>query len=112
MNFPYSESLSTVLDGAGGATLTFNGPPPLTRRALSNIVVNCSSSVPRPNVTIYRSGIARHRRMAFSRLGDDDTFSSDPGDVLETGEPLIIVWAGGLAGARVTANVNGSDLRA
>jgi hypothetical protein len=46
--------------------------------------------------------------MAYSRLGDNDTFIAD-GEVLESGEPLLIVWNGGLAGATVYANVNATD---
>jgi hypothetical protein len=108
----YSDSRSTILDGTGAGSVTFNGPPSLTTRELSNVVVSCSSSVPRPTCRLYRSVVAPNRLMGSTFLGDGDTMVADPGDTLGSGEPLIIVWSGGLAGATCYANANGTDHRA
>lgn len=109
---PYSDSRSITLDGTGTGSVTFNGPPSLTVRELSTIVVNCATATPRPTVKVYRSVIASNRLMVSSPVGNDDTLVADPGDVLQSGEPLIIVWTGGAAGATCFANVNGTDIRA
>lgn len=99
---------SATLNGTGTATVTVNGPPSLTRRLLGSIVVQCTTDTPRPTCTVYRSQIAPFRRMAYTRLGDGDTFISE-GETLESGEPLFIVWAGGAPGAVVTVTVNCTD---
>lgn len=109
---PYQASLNVTLDASGNGTLTFNGPPSLTTRTLSNVVVYVDQGTPRPRAAVYRSVIAPNRLMGATPLGNDDTLVADPGDVLQSGEPLIVVFTGGAPGARATANVNGSDLRA
>jgi hypothetical protein len=100
-----------TLDAAGQLTLTVNGPPSLTRRELSTIVIQCAPATPRPQCAVYRGSIAPHRKMAMTRLGDDDTFISD-NDTLESGEALLIQWTGGPPGAVAVATVNCADVLA
>lgn len=107
----YQANAKVTLDGAGAGTLTFNGPGSLTTRSLSTVVISTLPATPRPKAVIYRSSIAPNRRMAASRAADSDTFIAD-GEVLQTGEPLIIVVTGGAAGAVVNANAFGTDHRA
>lgn len=107
----YSATVQANLDGAGGAQLTFNGPPSLTTRRLASIVVTTTPATPRPTVTVYRSSVAPGRRIGATRLGDSDTLQND-GEILSSGEPLILVVAGGAPGALFTANAFGTDLRA
>lgn len=109
---PYAASGSCVLDGTGAGIVSFNGPPSLTTRELSNIVVTCDTATPRPTAKVYRSIIAPNRLMGSTAIGNDDTMIADPGDVLQSGEPLLVVWSGGAPGGRCYANVNGTDLRA
>ncbi len=111
-DMPYQDSHSITLDGNGDGSVTFNGPPSLTTRTLSNVVVSVDSATPRPTCRVYRSSTSPSRLMATTPLGNDDTLVADPGDELQTGEPLIIVWSGGAPGARAYANVNGTDHRA
>lgn len=111
-DLPFSDSRSVTLDGTGSGSLSFNGPPSLTTRTLSTVVVSCSSSSPRPVVRVYRSVIAPNRLMGSTYLGDADTLVADPGDELQSGEPLIVTWTGGAPGALCYANVNGTDHRA
>lgn len=106
---PLQLSARGTLDAAGSATLVYNGAGPFTRRELSTVTVQCSSATPRPQCAVYRGSVAPHRQMALTRLGDGDTFISDM-DVLESGEPLLIVWTGGLAGATVWANLSCTDV--
>lgn len=105
----YDESKSGVLT-ASGLTLTFNGPPSHTTRRLSSVVLSSVSAV-RPTAIVYRSSIAPNRRIGASRAADSDTLIND-GEVLNTGEPLIVVFSGGTVGATVVANVFGTDTRA
>ena len=107
----YSETGRVTLDGTGAGTVTFNGPASLTTRRLTSIVVSTSPATPRPTVVVYRSSIAPGRRIGATRLGDSDTLMND-GEVLKSGEPLILVVTGGAAGAVFTANTFGTDTRA
>lgn len=107
----YEEYRTAILDGSGNATITFQAPGSLTSRKLSTVVIDTTPATPRPSATVYRGNVAPHRKMASSRLGDSDTFIAD-GEVLRTGEPLIVVVAGGAAGAKVNCNAFGTDTRA
>jgi hypothetical protein len=107
--YPYQASGSVVLGAGGTGTVTFNGPASLTRRRLSSVVVSTASGA-RPTVVLYRSSISPNRRIGATRLGDADTLIAD-GEILESGEPLILSVTGGTAGAVFTANAFGTDLR-
>lgn len=106
---PLQLSARGTVAANGTATLTYNGPGTNTRRELSTITVQCSTASPRPQCAVYRGSVAPHRQMALTRLGDADTFISDA-DVLESGEPLIIVWTGASPGATVWANLSCTDV--
>lgn len=107
----YQATVQAILDAGGNATVTFNGPPSLTTRRLASLVVSTTPTTPRPSVTVYRSSVAPGRRIGATRLGDSDTLQND-GEILSSGEPLILVVAGGAPGALFTANAFGTDLRA
>lgn len=107
----YQANASVVLDGSGAGSVTFNGPPSLTSRRLGSLVVSTTPATPRPSVIVYRGSIAPASRIGATRLGDSDTLTND-GEVLRSGEPLIVVVTGGAASAVFSANLYGTDLRA
>lgn len=107
----YEANIRITLNGSGAGTGTFNGPGSLTIRKLSTIVVSTLPASPRPTIVVYRSSISPPHRLAATRIGDSDTFIAD-GEVLATGEPLLLSITGGAAGAVVNANAFGTDVRA
>lgn len=107
----YQANSSVVLNASGAGTITFNGPGSLTTRTLSTLVISTAPATPRPSAVVYRSSVAPNRRMAATRVADSDTFVAD-GEVLATGEPLIVVVTGGAVGAVCNVNAFGTDHRA
>lgn len=107
----YEANQQVALNGSGAGTINFNGPGSLTTRKLSTIVVSTLPATPRPTIVVYRSSISAPHRLAATRIGDSDTFIAD-GEILATGEPLILSITGGAAGAVVSANAFGTDTRA
>ena len=106
---PIQITAAGTIGADGTATVILNGCPSLFRRRLSTVAVQATGTA-RPSCALYRSSVAPFRLMANTRLGDGDTFVSD-NDVLESGEPLYLVWTGGTVGATVRANLYATDYR-
>lgn len=107
----YSATVRVTLDVTGAGTGTFNGPPSLTQRKLQSLDIQTTPAIPRPQAQVYRSTVAAGRRIGGTRVADSDTLQAD-GEILRSGEPLIVVISGGAAGAITTINLYGSDERA
>lgn len=100
-----------TLSGAGGITLTLNGPPAWWRYEISTVVVTCPPNAGnRPTAAVYRGAITQATLLGQSRAADAVTFQGAPGDVLLPGDMLIVVIAGALPGGMAVVNCYGEQV--
>ena len=99
----YEQQQTATTDGAGSATATFR---PSRYLDVASIVVSASGYSSRPSCAVYLDGVL----WVSKPDGAAGSFTADPGDRVQPGQVLTVVWSGaGVAGATCLAILRGSE---
>lgn len=103
------DSRTTFADGAGTASVVYNGPqPPYTRLTIASIALLVTGSTSVPECTVYDGPVVAPGRVrAAGRIGDRNTILGD-GDVLFAGQQILVRWTGVTPGATCNAVLRGT----
>lgn len=96
--------VTTVLDGSGNGTVTFQ--PNGSSARISNLFVKVSTSVLQATCTIYKGQVADGNAINYTNSGSTGAPAGGAIDLTD-GETVYVVWRGGDAGATATATFTG-----
>lgn len=105
MSLPLNLSRSVVLDstGAGRIDIVATGGDWM----ISRVAVSTTSTVRQPTADMYRNGTAQVDRIDGTYTGSKDTAYNL--GLFQTSETLIVIWAGGDAGATATLSISATQ---
>lgn len=105
MGMPLNLSRSVVLDstGAGRIDIVAAGGDWM----ISRVAVSTTSTVRQPTADLYRNGTAQADRIDGTYTGSKDTAYNL--GLFQTSETLIVLWAGGDAGATATLSISATQ---
>jgi hypothetical protein len=101
---PLNQGGRATLSAAGAGTVTL-APTGLEQWRVTRMAVSVTTAVLEPTAKVYVGSVSEQNLLSGTYSGALD--SSDENQVLQNGQPLICIWAGGDAGAVATFSVFG-----